>query len=269
MDYQSTAGQVAETLPLPHSTAKESAASASNGHAAIRAGEALVLSVVLPVYNELATIREIIQRVRNVDMPKQIVMVDDCSTDGTRDVLKNEYDGKYPDIVVIYHEKNQGKGAAIRTAIGACTGDLVIIQDADLEYDPDQYHDLVEPVLKQGAEIVYGSRFMNNRPKDMALPNRVVNWLLARMVRVLYGSPMTDEATCYKLFKREVLTSIPLTCQRFEFCPEVTAKALRRGHKIVEVPIKYEPRSHADGKKIRWTDGVDAIYTLLRYRFWK
>jgi glycosyltransferase involved in cell wall biosynthesis len=169
---------------------------------------------------------------------------------------------------VIYQAVNQGKGAAIRAAIPHARGDYIIIQDGDLEYDPQEYAAMLRPMIEQNADIVYGSRFLTSRPA-MRLPNRVINWILARMVRVLYGSRITDEATCYKLFRREVLQGIPLTCQRFEFCPEVTAKTLRRGFKIVEVPIRYEPRTIAEGKKIRWTDGVEAIWTLLKYRFWR
>jgi len=225
------------------------------------------LTVIIPIRNERDTIREVIDRVFASPVEKEVIVVDDGSTDGTTEILK-EIAAMYPQVRVIFRDVNQGKGAAIRAAIPEVRGDYVIIQDGDLEYDPQEYPKLLRPMIEEGADIVYGSRFLESRPA-MQLPNRVINWLLARMVRVLYGGRISDEATCYKLFRREVLQGIPLTCQRFEFCPEVTAKALRRGHKIVEVPIRYEARTFAEGKKIRWTDGVEAIWTLLKYRFWR
>jgi glycosyltransferase involved in cell wall biosynthesis len=227
-----------------------------------------VLTVLIPAYNEVATLRETLRRVLEVPVEKEVLIVDDASTDGTRELLMNEIEGRYPQVRVIYQEFNQGKGAAIRAGIPYIRGEYVIIQDADLEYDPADYPALLQPILEGKTSIVYGTRFLKQRPA-MRLPNRIINWLLARMVNVLYGSPITDEATCYKLFRTETLRSLPLTCRRFEFCPEVTAKALRRGFQIVEVPIRYQARSMAEGKKIRWTDGVTAIWTLLRYRFWR
>lgn len=226
------------------------------------------LTVLMPIYNERATLLELLGRVLASPVPKEILIVDDASTDGTRELLQQEVEGCYPEVRVIYQERNQGKGAAIRAGLPHARGDYIIIQDGDLEYDPQDYPALLRPAREEGAVIVYGSRFLASRPR-MRLPNRIINWLLARMVNVLYGSPITDEATCYKLFRTETLRSLPLTCRRFEFCPEVTAKALRRGFQIVEVPIRYQARSMAEGKKIRWTDGVTAIWTLLRYRFWR
>lgn len=234
-----------------------------NGHAATG-----LLTVIMPVHNERATLRAVLDRVLASPVEKEVLLVDDASTDGTTDLIRTEIDGKYPGVRVQYLAQNVGKGAAIRAAIPHARGDFVLIQDGDLEYDPADYPAMVRPMREEDAPIVYGSRFMRSRPR-MRLPNRIVNWLLARMVRWLYGARLTDEATCYKAFRREVLQSLPLTCRRFEFCPEVTAKALRRGYRIREVPIHYEPRTHAEGKKIRWTDGVVAIWTLLRYRFWK
>ena len=226
-----------------------------------------ILSVIVPVYNERDTIEVAVKRIKASPVPKEIILSDDGSTDGTTEILRR-IESENPDVHVIYQSRNQGKGAAIRAGIEKVTGDYVIIQDADLEYDPQDYPALLKPMVEQNADIVYGSRFLRNRPA-MRLPNRIVNWLLPAMVNLLYGARITDEATCYKLFRREVLQGIPLTCMRFEFCPEVTAKSLRRGFKIVEVPIRYEARSMAQGKKIRWTDGVEAIWTLLRYRFWR
>ncbi|MCC6731287.1 MAG: glycosyltransferase family 2 protein [Chthonomonadales bacterium] len=222
----------------------------------------------MPVYNEAATLLRVLERVLRAEVPKEVLIVDDASTDGTRELLRKEVEGILPGVRVLYKERNEGKGAAIRAGLAHARGEWIVIQDGDLEYDPRDYARLLEPARRGEADIVYGSRFAARRPA-MRLPNRVINWLLARMVRVLYGAPLTDEATCYKLFRREVLLSLPLACRRFEFCPEVTAKALRRGHRIVEVPIRYAPRTVAEGKKIRWTDGVTAVWTLLRYRFWR
>lgn len=224
------------------------------------------LSVILPVYNERATLATLLERVRAAPVEKEVLIVDDASTDGTREILQIEVEGQYPDVRVFYHKSNQGKGAAIRTAIPHATGEFCIIQDGDLEYNPEDYAPILEAFRAYGADIVYGSRFWHGWP-PMKFANRVINILLAWMVRVLFRTPMTDEATCYKAFRTEVLRSIPLTCRRFEFCPEVTAKAIRRGYRIIEVPIRYVPRTKAAGKKIRWTDGVVAIWTLLKYRF--
>lgn len=225
------------------------------------------LTVLMPVYNERATLKEVLARVLASPVPKEVLIVDDASTDGTRELLRDEVEGRHPEVRVVYLPRNGGKGAAIRAALGEARGDFVIIQDGDLEYDPADYEALLRPAL-EGAPVVYGTRFRHGFP-PMRLPNRVVNVLLAWAVRLLYGAPLTDEATCYKLFRREVLLGLPLRCRGFEFCPEVTAKALRRGHRIVEVPIRYRFRTHAEGKKIRWTDGVVAFWTLLRYRFWR
>jgi len=225
-----------------------------------------LLSVIVPLFNERHNVLEILSRVQAVDVEKEIVMVDDASTDGTREILKQEIEGRYPNVLVLYHEENSGKGASIRTALPSVKGKVTIIQDGDLEYDPQDYTVILEAFRQADVDAVYGSRFANGWPR-MKIMNRIVNRLLAWMVRVLFGTQMTDEATCYKAVKTEVLQSIPLTCKRFEFCPEVTAKLLRRRHKIVEVPITYEARSIAQGKKIRWTDGVAAIWTLLKFRF--
>lgn len=225
-----------------------------------------MLTILMPIFNERATLPDLICRIRAVPIDKEVLIVDDCSTDGTRELLKATVDGKFSDVRVLYHDKNRGKGAAIRTAIPQATGDYCIVQDGDLEYWPEDYVPILHAFRSTGADIVYGSRFQSGWPRNMKPLNRLVNVLLAGMVRRLYKTPMTDEATCYKAFRTEVLKSIPLKCKRFEFCPEVTAKAIRRGYRIVEVPIRYEARSMADGKKIRWTDGVSAIWTLLKWR---
>ena len=225
-----------------------------------------LLSVLMPVYNECATLPELLERIQAVPIAKEIILVDDASTDGTRELLQTHVEGVLPGVRVFYHDHNRGKGAAIRTAIPYATGDFCIVQDGDMEYDPQDYVTILQAFQQPDTEVVYGSRFLNGWP-SMRLPNRIVNKLLAWMVRFFFHSPMTDEATCYKAFRTKVLQSLPLTCCRFDFCPEVTAKALRRGHRIVEVPIHYEARSMADGKKIRWTDGVAAIWTLFKFRF--
>ncbi|MDW8290099.1 MAG: glycosyltransferase family 2 protein [Armatimonadota bacterium] len=223
-----------------------------------------LVSIIIPAYNEADTIVQAIERVRAVPLQKEIIVVDDGSTDETAALLAQQ-----SDVVVLRHEHNQGKGMAIRTAIAHATGDIIIIQDADLEYDPMDIPRVIAPIAEGKAQVVYGSRFLTTRrPKGMRLPNWLINRLLAAMVRWLYWHPLTDEATCYKAFRADLLKSVPLTCQRFEFCPEVTAKVIRRGVKIVEVPISYEARTTLQGKKIRWWDGVEAIWTLLKWR-WK
>ena len=222
-----------------------------------------LISVIVPVYNETATIEELLGRLRGARFDKEIIIVDDCSTDGTREILKQE-----TGIVYLQHDQNMGKGAAIRTGIRYATGDVIIIQDADLEYDPNEIPRVVQPILSGESDIAYGSRFMHGMPKGMPLPNRIANRLLVWTVRILFGRTLNDEATCYKAFKTDLLKSMHLRCTRFEFCPEVTAKALKSGHEIREVEISnYEPRVKREGKKIRWTDGVEAIMTLIRYRF--
>ena len=221
----------------------------------------------MPVHNEESTIEEVIRQIRAVDLgdtAKEIVIVDDASTDGTPQRLE-ALEGK-PDLRVLVHESNRGKGAAIRTGLASTTGDIVLIQDADLEYDPEDYPRLIEPIVDGDADVVYGSRFMGTA-ENMALPNLVANKLLAWSATLLFGKRITDEATCYKVFRSDVLSSFDLECERFEFCPEVTAKALRRGYRLVEVPISYRARTVEAGKKIRATDGLEAIWTLLRFRF--
>lgn len=225
-----------------------------------------VLTILMPVFDERASLLKLLERIRTVPIDKEILIVDDCSRDGTRELLQNEVDGQFPEVRVFYHERNQGKGAAIRTAIPHATGTFCIVQDGDLEYDPNDYLAVVRAFDEQNVDVVYGSRFLRGWP-PMRPANKLVNKLLAWMVRFFFRTPMTDEATCYKAFRTEILQGIPLECKRFEFCPEVTAKAIRRGCKIVEVPIHYEARSLAEGKKIRWTDGVAAIWTLLKFRF--
>jgi len=226
-----------------------------------------MLSVLMPIFNEKETLPDLLGRILAVPVDKEVLIVDDCSTDGTRELLQQQIDGKFANVTVLYHPTNQGKGAAIRTAIPHAAGSHSIVQDGDLEYWPEDYVTILTGFEQTGADIVYGSRFTVGWPKNMKPMNRLVNVILAGMVRTLFLTRITDEATCYKAFKTDVLQAIPLTCRRFEFCPEVTAKAIRRGFKIVEVPVRYEARSISEGKKIRWTDGVSAIWTLFKWRF--
>ena len=219
------------------------------------------LSIIIPVFNERATIGELLRRVATVDLDKEVVVVDDGSTDGTRDALGQFADGA----TVVLHDVNRGKGAAIRTGLKHVTGDCVLLQDADLEYDPDDYHLLLDAMKESGADAVYGSRFAAGRP-EMTLRHRVGNRLLTGITNVLYGAALTDMETCYKLIRRRVFADLDVASNRFDIEPEITAKLLRRGIAIHEVPIRYAGRSFAEGKKISWTDFVSAIWTLVKLR---
>jgi len=223
------------------------------------------LSVIVPVYNERNTLVEIVRRVRAVDLPveREIVLVDDGSDDGTRQILPQLTDST---VRVVTHPENRGKGAAVRTGIAESTGDLVIVQDADLEYDPEDWPKLLAPMLKGRAEVVYGSRFTGER-RNMLFLHWVGNRILSLVTNVLYNTTLSDMETCYKLFDRRVLDSITLSAKRFEFEPEVTAKVLRRKIRIYEVPISYAGREPGEGKKITWRDGFVALWTLVKYRF--
>ncbi len=223
------------------------------------------LSVIVPVFDERNTVVEIVRRMRAVDLPVdlEIVIVDDGSTDGTRDVLRQLGDST---VRVITHEANRGKGAAIRSGLAQVHGDLVLVQDADLEYDPEDWPKLLAPILRGKARVVYGSRFTGER-RNMLFLHWVGNRFLSLTTNVLYNTTLSDMETCYKLFDRELLDSITLRAQRFEFEPEVTAKILRRGIRIYEVPISYTGREFDEGKKITWRDGFIALWTLVKYRF--
>jgi glycosyltransferase involved in cell wall biosynthesis len=223
------------------------------------------LSVIVPVFDERNTVVEIVRRVRAVDLPVdlEIVVVDDGSTDGTRDVLRQLADST---VRVITHDVNRGKGAAIRSGLAHVTGDLVIVQDADLEYDPEDWPKLLTPILRGKARVVYGSRFTGER-RNMLFLHWVGNRFLSLVTNVLYNTTLSDMETCYKLFDRTILDGITLRAQRFEFEPEVTAKILRRGIRIYEVPISYTGREFDEGKKITWRDGFFALWTLVKYRF--
>lgn len=229
------------------------------------AAETIDVTIIVPALNEEATIGEVVRRLLALPLSKQVVVVNDGSTDKTGEILAEFGD----QITVLTNPEPGGKGAAIRKGLTAATGHAVIIQDADLEYAPEQIPGLVQPILEGESTVVYGSRFFNGLHPGMALPNKIVNILLPLTVRLLYGVKITDEATCYKAFRRDILENMDLVCHRFEFCPEVTAKAIILGQTIKELPIHYEPRSKAAGKKIRWTDAPEAFWTLLKHRFWK
>jgi len=220
------------------------------------------VSVIVPVYNEVAHLEELLQAVQASPVAKEIIIVDDGSTDGTREKLQSL--APQNDVTIVFHEKNCGKGASIRTALEYARGEYVIIQDSDLEYDPGDYPALLRPLQSGQANVVYGVR--PDRP-ERGLRFFLGAKLLTHLTNLLFGAGIHDEATCYKVFRRSVLQRVKLECQRFEFCPEVTAKLCRMGERIEEVPISYHPRSAVEGKKIRHFDGLLAIWTLLQYRF--
>jgi glycosyltransferase involved in cell wall biosynthesis len=228
----------------------------------------MLVSIIIPVYNEIRSLPEVIERVINAPLPegceKEIIVVDDGSTDGTSD-LTNRYENG--SALRVHHSViNFGKGAAIRVGLAKANGDIILIQDGDLEYDPRDYRELLRPIASGEAAVVYGSRF-RSRPKGMKWTNWLANKVLTSTTNLLYGAAITDEATAYKAFRADVLREIRLTCLRFEFCPEVTAKVRRLGHEIHEVPISYNARGILDGKKIRARDGFQALWALLKYRF--
>jgi dolichol-phosphate mannosyltransferase len=227
------------------------------------------LSVVIPAYNETRTIDRLLTVVKGVDLSalgldREIIVVDDGSADDTAAIIM----ARHPDVVLVAHAVNQGKGNAIRTALGRATGDIILIQDADLEYDPNDYPALLAPIVHGDAKVVFGSRFLDRwYPERMHVTNFVANRVLAWISNALYGVHITDEATCYKVFDAELLRSLPLRCQAFEFCPEVIALLGRRKVPIVEVPVRYVARTAEQGKKIGWRDGLQALSVLVRYRF--
>lgn len=226
----------------------------------------MLLSVVIPVYNEKDTFQKLLEKVDSVErLNKEIIIVEDFSTDGTRELLKDLQSNR-SDLKIIFHEKNQGKGAALRTGFSHTTGDYVIVQDADLEYDPQDYHKLLRALKEEEAEVVYGSRFSGNY-EDMSNLHYFGNKLLTLITNILYGVMLTDMETCYKLLPGDFVRRITIRSNRFNFEPEITAKILKSDMKIVEVPVSYKGRSFSDGKKITWRDGIVALWTLIKFRF--
>jgi glycosyltransferase involved in cell wall biosynthesis len=239
--------------------------------------EGLVLSVVIPVYNERHSLGELIRRVRAVPLPKQIILVDDCSTDGTRDLLRSWRDTE-TDLTICFHDVNQGKGAALRTGFRHATGSIVIVQDADLEYDPSEYPQLIQPIVEGRADVVYGSRFIGETHRVLYFWHSVANKFLTLLSNAFTNLNLTDMEVCYKVFRREVIQGITLKSDRFGFEPEVTAKVARfrvpapdggrpRRCRIFEIPVSYDGRTYEEGKKIGWKDGVQALYCIVRYAF--
>lgn len=232
------------------------------------------LSIIIPAYNEEKTIAELLQRVLDADLgegiDRELIVVNDCSTDSTGRIVQS-FIAAHPQAPITYlvHDRNQGKGMAVRTGIQAVTGDYVVMQDADLELDPNDFARMLPHLLSGQYRVVYGSRFLAEENSHTYFSYQLGGKFLSVMTNLLYDQRITDEPTCYKMFDAGLLKSIPLDCKGFEFCPEVTAKVSRLGYKIKEVPIRYYPRSIEEGKKLRLKDGLKAIGTLLKYRFWK
>lgn len=223
------------------------------------------LSVVIPVFNERQTLMSLLERVEATPVDKEVILVDDCSTDGTRDLFPQAAE-RWPNIKLLYHDKNQGKGAALRTGIAAATGDLVIIQDADLEYNPDEYPRLIEPIADGRADVVFGSRFAGGEcHRVLYYWHSLGNRFLTTFSNMMTNLNLTDMETCYKVFRREVIQSITIEEDRFGFEPEITAKVARLGVRIYEVGISYSGRTYEEGKKINWRDGVRALWCILKY----
>ena len=224
------------------------------------------LSIIIPTYNEAKNLPHVIENVRavHINMEKEIIIVDDGSTDGSRQILE---DLEESNIRTYYHSENRGKGCAVRTGLSFVSGDIVIIQDADLEYDPKDYPALIQPIVEGRTSVVYGSRRLSKSSVSYA---RYLwgSWFLTRIANLLFSSGLTDLYTCYKVFRTDVIQDLDLKCRGFEFCPEVTAKLSHQHTKITEVPISYHPRVFSEGKKIRWHDGLIGLWTLIQLRFW-
>lgn len=227
----------------------------------------LTLTVVIPCYNEITTIQQILERVLDIDLVNEVIIVDDGSTDGTLDILKTIEAEANPHVRIIYHDHNQGKGAALRTGFSAAKSDVILIQDADLEYDPRDYPILMKPLEEGIAKVVYGSRFLGGPRKAMNFWNMIANKILTLSTNILYNAILSDMETCYKVFLADVGKNMTLHARGFEFEPEFTAKVLKQGIRIYEVPISYNGREWDEGKKIKWHDAPKALWALVKYRF--
>ncbi|MCB9455293.1 MAG: glycosyltransferase family 2 protein [Anaerolineaceae bacterium] len=227
----------------------------------------LTLTVVIPCYNEVNTVEKVLARVEAVGLADEIILVDDGSTDGTTDILKRLEAENRPHVRVLYHEKNKGKGAALVTGFAAASCDIFLIQDADFEYDPRDYPILLKPMEEGISPVVYGSRFLGGPRKAMNFWNMVANKILTLATNILYNAILSDMETCYKAFRAEVVRDLVIRARGFEFEPEITAKVLKQGIRIYEVPISYNGREWHEGKKIKWTDAPIALWTLVKYRF--
>lgn len=226
------------------------------------------VSILMPVYNEIKTIMDVVELVRNINADKEIVIVDDCSADGTTQTLKKNFGDSFEDIKVFYHEKNRGKGAAIQTALANASGDYIVVQDADMEYSPHDIEHLVDKAKETGAKAVYGSRFFDTW-KTTSLPHYMVNGFLTLLTNILFGGNLTDMETCYKLINTKLMRDLDIKSEKFDFEPEVTAKLLKRGIKIEEIPVSYRGRGYDEGKKITWRDGLQAVITIFKLRMGK
>lgn len=227
------------------------------------------VSIIIPVYNEIGTLEKILEKIENTDfcsLKKEIILVDDASSDGTRELLKDlEKSDSYK---IYFHSRNMGKGAAIRTALSYATGDVIVIQDADLEYDPSEYKDLIKLIIENKADVVYGSRLSGGKPtRSFKFLHLIGNKFLTLLTNILYDTTLTDMETCYKAFRADVIKNIAIKSNRFDFEPEITAKVLKRKYHLYETPISYFGRDFSEGKKITWRDGFGAIIALIKYKF--
>lgn len=228
--------------------------------------EHLTLTVIIPCYNEVSNIEKVLKNVEATQIVDQIIVVDDGSTDGSREILQRIESENHPNVKILYHTRNQGKGAALVTGFKEATSEVIVIQDADFEYDPREYPLLLRPIAEGRSPVVYGSRFLGGPRKTMNFWNMVANKILTLVTNILYNTILSDMETCYKAFRREVVADMKIHAKGFEFEPEFTAKVLKKGIRIYEVPISYNGREWDEGKKIKWTDAPIALWTLIKYR---
>jgi|TARA_B100001964_G_C14183496_1_gene577416 glycosyltransferase involved in cell wall biosynthesis len=227
-------------------------------------------SIIVPCYNEVSTINEIIDKINKIDIEKEIIIIDDFSTDGSKEKIKNNIEKKYDNVIAIYHQKNCGKGAAIRSGIKKVTGEIVVIQDADLEYNPNDYYELINPIKEGYADVVYGSRFKGSKvTRKLYFVNRIANYGLTFISNILTNLDLTDMETCYKVFKSDIIKKIKIEEDRFGFEPEITAKIAKLKCRVCEIGVSYYGRTYQEGKKITWKDAFSALYCVLKYNIFK